>query len=337
MKYPKNLKDNDRIGIVAPSNGIVKKSKIDALNKGESNLLKLGFAIDESDDVRKCKQGVSNDAIYRAHELMSYIKNKNIQCIIAATGGDFLIEILEYLDFNDILNNIKWVQGYSDITGLLYVMTVGLDIATIYSYNITGFGYNHLYESHMNNINILKGNIVPQRSFELFKENDSNEQHNVRELELLRKTCWKTLNKCEKFKTKGRIIGGCLDCLLDIVGTKFDYTKQFINKYSNDQIVWYFDVSDLTNEDILRGLSQLRHAGWFKKTNTILFGRIKNEISYTGISLNEAINRGLNNENICVFTDVNFGHTNPKMTIVNGAITNIIYNNGKGEILFELQ
>ena len=61
-------------------------------------------------------------------------------------------------------------------------------------------------------------------------------------------------------------------------------------------------------------------------------GKIK-----AGNVLNEAINRGLNNENICVFTDVNFGHTNPKMTIVNGAITNIIYNNGKGEILFELQ
>lgn len=135
---------------------------------------------------------------------------------------------------------------------------------------------------------------------------------------------------------KGRIIGGCLDCLLNIVGTKFDYTKNFINRYIDESIIWYFDVSDLTNEDVLRGLWQLKNAGWFENTIGIMFGRIKNEISYTGISLHQAINRGINNDNIFVFTDVDFGHTNPKMTFINGAIATINYNKGRGDIIFEL-
>ena len=34
---------------------------------------------------------------------------------------------------------------------------------------------------------------------------------------------------------KGRIIGGCLDSLKDIIDTKYDNIKKFLRKYKNDE------------------------------------------------------------------------------------------------------
>ena len=337
MIYPEKLRYKDTIGIVAPSNGIVKESKINALNKAKENLIKYGFIIDESKEVRKSIDGVSNNAQYRAEDLMKYIINKDINCIITATGGDFLNEILEYINFENILLNAKWIQGYSDTTALLYILTTGFDISTIYSHNAVGFGHEEMHESEINNIEILKGERIKQYSYNLFESPDEERIIGTENLNLSIKTCWKTTSNDNKLTIKGRIIGGCLDCLLNIVGTKFDYTEKFINKYEDEAIIWYFDVFDLTNEDILRGLWQLTNAGWFKNTTGIIFGRMVNEISYTGISLHEAINRGVNNNSISILTDVDVGHTSPKITFINGAIATIEYNDGKGSITFDLK
>lgn len=332
MIYPKCLKDNDMIGITAPSNGLVKNTKIGALENAIANLKRYGFRVCESDNVRRSIDGVSGDAKNRAKSFMEYITNQDIKCIIAATGGDFLVEILEYINFEEILKNVKWVQGQSDITALLYILTTGMDIATIYSYNITGFGYKNLHESQINNIKVLKGDLVKQHSFDLFENPNDRKVKENSSMDLSLKTCWKAIGDVKKVKFRGRIIGGCLDCLLDIVGTKYDYTKNFIDRYKMESIIWYFDVSDLTNEDILRGLWQLKNAGWFQNASGIMFGRLKNEVSYTGISLHEAISRAIKNENIPILTDVDLGHTNPRITIVNGAIANVEYKEGRGNI-----
>lgn len=64
-------------------------------------------------------------------------KNKDINMIICALGGKFLIEILPYIDFDIINNNLKLIAGFSDPTGLLYPITTKYDIATIYGHNFS--------------------------------------------------------------------------------------------------------------------------------------------------------------------------------------------------------
>lgn len=38
---------------------------------------------------------------------------------------------------------------------------------------------------------------------------------------------------------KGRIIGGCIDVILSLIGTKHDKINQFIEKYKNDRIIFF--------------------------------------------------------------------------------------------------
>lgn len=321
MKYPTYLKKGDKIAILSPSNGLVKEKKIALLEKAEQKLENLGFSVIEDRYTRCSKNGESASANLRAAEFEKMIADSNINAIITSTGGDFLVEMLDYIDETKIQKNLKWIQGQSDTTILLYYLTTKYDVATIYSCNVTTFGDD--YEKQINyNIDVLSGKDIAQHSFDYFINGDKEKVVSN----------WNLIGAHE-LKTTGRIIGGCLSCLLDLVGTKYDFTKQFLEKYKNDKIIWYFDIDYMNNEDILRAMWHLKSAGWFTNTDTILFGRVE-EDSFTGITLEEAIKRGISDESINIITNVDLGHTNPKITIKNGAIAQLEYDNGKAIINF---
>lgn len=321
MIYPKKLEKNDVIEIISPSDG-VKKEKIKKYEKALYNLTNFGFKVIEDKYVRNSDNGVSSSAINRSKELNKTIKNKNVKALIACSGGDYLIQILDFINFNVIKNNIKWIQGKSDITPLLFYITTKFDIATIYSFNAKTFGEDNLPESMINNnIDILKGKLPKQIEYG-FKIDD----------EIVKKS-WECITEEDNFK--GRIIGGCLDTLKDIIGTKYDCVKKFIKKYNSDGIIWYFDIFEMTNENILRTMWQLKKAGWFNECTGILFGRLQNEITYTGISLKDAINYNLNDLNIPILINTDIGHTDPVFTIVNGSIVKITKNKKDNKYIME--
>lgn len=321
MIYPDKLEKNDIIEIISPSNG-VKNKKIKTYEAGLDNLINYGFKVIEDKYVRNSENGVSSSANNRADELNKAIIDKNVKALIACSGGDYLIQILDLVKFDKIKNNVKWFQGQSDITPLLFYITTKFDIATIYSFNAKTFGNKNLPESMItNNINMLKGNLTKQIEYGFKVDDDKMEQP------------WECITDVKEFS--GRIIGGCLDSLKDIIGTKYDCTKRFIEKYKSDGIVWYFDVAEMTNEDILRTMWQLKNAGWFEKCTGILFGRLENEINYTGISLKEAINYNLKELNIPILINTDIGHTDPVFTIINGSIVKITKNNKENKYVLE--
>lgn len=309
MIYPDNLKKGDIIKIISPSNG-VKNKKINLYENALNNLERFGFSVIEDKYVRSSINGVSSTAKNRAVEFNKAIDNKNIKALIACSGGDYIIQILELIKYKNILNNVKWIQGQSDITSLIFYITTKYDIATIYSFNAKTFGVDNLPQSMIeNNIKFLMGYRPMQIEYG-FKFSDEKMQQS-----------WECITNYSPIK--GRIIGGCLDCLKDIIGTKFDNVKKFINKYKDDGIVWYFDVAEMTNEDILRTMWQFKNAGWFDGCNGVLFGRIKNQITYNNTSLADAIRYNLDKLNVPILINVDIGHTDPVFTIINGSIIKI--------------
>ena len=73
----------------------------------------------------------SCDSQTQAKELETLFLNPNVRVVFCVSGGDFLLEMLSCLDYSIIQDNPKWLQGYSDPTGLLFTITTGFDIATI--------------------------------------------------------------------------------------------------------------------------------------------------------------------------------------------------------------
>lgn len=305
MIYPNKLEKNDTIEIISPSNG-VNCNKIKDYEKAVEKLTSYGFKVVADKYVRNSVNGVSSNAQNRARELNHAITNKNTKALIACSGGDYLFQILDLIEFEKITDNVKWIQGQSDITSLLFYITTKYDVATIYSFNVKKFGNDQLPEIMIkNNIDFIKGKIPLQKEYGFMIDDEQINQP------------WKCITKDTNIE--GRIIGGCLESLKDIIGTKYDNVKEFINKYKSDGIVWYFDVFNMSNENIISTLWQFKSAGWFDGCSGILFGRLKNEITYTNLTLEEAIKYNLETFEIPVLIDVDIGHTNPVLTIVNGS------------------
>ena len=326
MIYPEFLKENDFIGITAPSAGV--GCKLESFEKSLNSLNKSGFNIIETENVRK-DSFVSSTALERANQIDKLVNDNQVKMVLSATGGDFLIEILPLLNLDNIAKNPKWFMGYSDPTTLLYLITTKLDIATLYGVNAGSFDQTVLHESLKNNIEIIKGNIVKQNSFELYESerNDEIDGYNLSE-----KVYWETLNG--NVNINGRIIGGCLDCLRLLLGTKFDYTKQFIQKYKDDGIIWYFDIYSMSSEEVYCALFQMKQAGWFEYLKGIVVGRVLYKEEFC-ITYQEALKRVF--EDIPIIYNADIGHVSPKMTIINGAIAKIECKDGKGKINFELK
>lgn len=337
MVYPAFIKKGDIMGVSAPSNGVTRDAKVNQLNMAIEKLNEKGYPILEAPHVRFNLGYASSDAKTRALELESLYKNQDVKAIICATGGEFLLEMLSYFDFSIVKDNIKWLQGYSDPTGLLFTITTNYDIATIYGHNFVGFGMDPWHESIENNLKILEGNLILQKSFSMYEGEWVEPVLGTEEYTLNTPVYWKNLNDEEEIKLMGRMIGGCIDIITELFGTRFDKTKEFIEKYKNDGIIWYFDNCELSSEDLVRTLWKFKDNGWFHHCNGIIFGRSACHESNFEISFDEAVRRVLGDINIPIIIDADFGHVPPRMTIINGAYATIVSKEGKGTIKFELK
>lgn len=336
MIYPQFLNKNDTIGVTAPSDGVVEEIDINRLNNAIKKFEEKGHKIKETSNVRTSEKGKSAPSKVQAQELESLFEDKDIKCIICAGGGDFLLEMLSEVDFEIIKNNPKWLQGYSDPTGLLFAITTNLDIATIYADNFKGFGMEDWHKSLENNLKILGGNLIKQKNFDKYESKRAERVIGNEGYNLDTEVKWENINNNE-INITGRMIGGCIDILTELFGTRFDKTKEFIEKYKEDGIIWYLENCEMTSESIIRTLWKFKDNGWFECTKGIIFGRSALEKSCYDISFKEAVTRVLGDLNIPIIFNVDIGHVSPRMTIINGAITNIISRDGKGEIIFDLK
>ncbi len=337
MIYPNFIKENDTIGITAPSDGVSKKEKLYRLDSAIKKIKERGFKVKETSNVRTSIKGRSSSSKEQSKQLEDLFLDDNVKAIICSNGGDFLLEMLPYLDFSKVANNPKWLQGYSDPTGLLYTITTNLDIATIYGDNFTNFGMNPWHQSLENNLEILKGNDIEQMSFDKYEKKYQEFKIGDEPYQLTGKVCWENLKGENKIEITGRMIGGCIDVLTELFGTRFDKTKEFIEKYKDDGIVWYFDNYGLTSEQLILTLWKFKDNGYFKYTKGIIFGRNIIESSCNDISFKEAILHSLGELNVPIIINADIGHVPPRMTIINGAITKVTSEKGKGKVKFYLK
>lgn len=340
MIYPSNLEKGFSIGVTATSSGYDNEIDYKRLDSAISHFDKLGYPVITSPNVRTSYKGRSSDGKTRAKELVSLIRDPQVRAIIAASGGDYLIEMLPYIDFKEIGDNPKWIQGYSDTTGLIFTVTTNLDIATIYSYNFGPFGMKNWHHSLRDNVRILEGHDIKQKSFDRYQDGFQERITGLEEFALDKKVEWinvlpgDTSNEND-IKLEGRALGGCLDCLLNLVGTRFDKTKEFVQRYKEDGILWFLESYDLDSGAMVRGLWQLKEAGWFENAVGFIFGRPAMYESHGDISYKEAICSVLNELNLPIILDGDIGHKPPQFSMINGALAKINSSNKKGTIVFE--
>ncbi len=337
MIYPKFLKKGDTIGVPAPSDGAYDELHINKQKNAKLKMEQNGYKVVQSKNIYNSKMARSATAVDRAEELNSMFGDKNIDFIICAAGGEFLVECLPYVDFNKIINNPKFVQGFSDPTGILFQLTVKYDIATIYGMNFGDYGIETYSRDIADNLKIISGNLIKQENFDMYENERTEKITGLEGYNYTDKVVWKTLDN-NPVDINGRIIGGCLDLIAELSGTRYDEVNRFIEKYKNDGIIWYFDNCDLSKEELIRTLWKFNELNYFKHSKGIVFGRSGNDNSYLGYTTEQALKDSVISKlNIPIIYDADISHKGPSMTIINGAIATINSKDGKGSIRFELR
>jgi muramoyltetrapeptide carboxypeptidase LdcA involved in peptidoglycan recycling len=335
MIYPRFIEKGDMIGIAAPSDGNRKETDFIRLDYGKKKLDDKGFTVIETAHVRNSDKGRSTDGKTRARELENLILSDEVKWIISAKGGDFLVEMLPHLNLELLRFNPKWIQGYSDNTGITFTITTNCNIATIYGCNFNDFGMEQWHKSIVNNLDLIMGKNPIQYSFDYYEDGFYDRVTGLEVYRMDKPVYWRNINSSSGIKMTGRLLGGCLDVLLNLVGTKYDNTVNFINQYKEDGILWYLESFSLNSEALTRGLWQLKEAGWFETARGFIFGRPAFFDVDSYIPYDEAVLSVLEELNVPVILDADIGHKAPQMTMVNGAIATMVSNEGKGTVTFE--
>ena len=334
MRYPKFLEKGDFIGCTAPSEGIVKPINIQRLDNAIKNIEKLGYKYTETQNVRCNEYGRSSSAEDRAKQFMDLWRNEKVPTIISAEGGDFLCEMLDKINWEELKKMPpKWFQGYSNNTELVFLLTTLADTACIYGDMIKTYGMRNLHPTLTNSLKIMSGEELIQHSFGMHETVDWSERTDpFEEYKLVNKTEWKNLNGEKTIKFKGRAIGGCFDDIINIIGTKYDKVKDFIKKYANDGILWFLEIFEMPTAIIYTHLWQLKNAGYFENCKGIIFGRPLMVREDYGISYEKTLKDFFSKLDIPVIYDADIGHVSPQIPILSGGILEVECSNGKGMI-----
>lgn len=326
MLYPKFIKKGDTLGITALSAGLGKK--LDEYEESLKVLRGEGYLIKETKSVRKNNQRAAGAKV-RAKELDELVCDDSVNFINLATGGDYQLESVPYINYEHIKENPKWIMGYSDPTNLLFPVTTLLDIATIYGENAGSFELD-TSDSQRINLEYIKGNLLVQKSYKNYCNALDIYTDNIN---YNNKVKW--ISK-DEVNVSGRCIGGCFDVLEKLMGTPYDGTKQFIQKYKDDGIVWYFDVFATSSFNFYLSLLQMKMAGYFKYCKAVLIGRVAiPNVENCDLDYIKAADKALGK--IPHIMEMDIGHSSPRMSMINGAIINVKYKNNKGSISFELK
>lgn len=140
----------------------------------------------------------------------------------------------------------------------------------------------------------------------------------------------------QPIRMEGRLIGGCLDCLGNLVGTKYDMVKEFADRYQEDGLLWFMEACDLNVMSIRRTLWQLSHAGWFRHVKGFLIGR---PLSFGeeafGMDQYEAVVSMLRQYEVPIVMDVDIGHLPPMLPIISGGKASVTVADGALDIQYK--
>lgn len=326
MRYPEFLKENGTIGFVAPSFGCATEPYKTAFDHAIDKFLALGHKADIGPNCYLDRGiGISNTPEACGKELTEYYLRKENEILISCGGGELMCETLPFIDFAKLAQaRPKWYMGYSDNTNFTFLSTTLCDTAAVYGPCASAFGMEPWHTSIQDCWDFLTGKKLEFCSYPLWeRESQKSEEaplapYHVTEPVVIR--CFPE----NPGKLQGRLIGGCMDCLINLLGTEFDHVKEFSERYKEDGFIWFLESCELNVMSIRRAVWQMKHAGWFAYVKAFLIGRpLCFGEEMFGIDQYRAVTDLLAEFEVPIFMDLDIGHLAPMMPIVCGAMAEI--------------
>lgn len=336
MRYPEYLKKNETIGFVAPSFGCAIEPYHTAFLNAQKKLAEMGYQLQLGPNCYKGEGiGISSTPENCGAELTESYTSEENQVIFSCGGGELMCETLNYVDFEKIkAAKPKWYMGYSDNTNFTFLLTTLCDVASVYGPCAPAFGMEPWHPAIADAFALVTGEKNTVHGYEGWeKESLKDAEHPLLPYHITEKKILKVHNPAAGevaegdsciAKISGRLIGGCLDCLDMLVGTKFDKVKEFAEQYKDEGIIWFLEACDLNVMSIRRALWQLDNAGWFRHVKGFLIGRpLCMGQEMMGLDQYNAVTGILSKYKVPIIMDADVGHFAPMMPLICGSLATI--------------
>ena len=232
----------------------------------------------------------------------------------------------------------KWYLGYSDNTHITYLLPTICDVAAVYGPCASDFGMEPWHKSVADAFGVLTGEVRTVYGYEGWERDDAKGRseenpclpYQITEPRILRRF------PDEDVTFAGRLIGGCLDCLVNLLGTKYDKTAEFAEKYKEDGLIWFLEACDLNVFAIRRAIWQMEHAGWFRYVKGFLIGRpLQFGQKFGELDQYRAVTDLLAKYNVPIVMDLDIGHLHPAMPLIVGSYAKVTVEGNEIEIEME--
>lgn len=342
MKFPSLIHKGDTIGFVAPSFGCAIEPYRSAFDHSLAIWREKGFATKLGPNCYAAEGiGISNTPEKCAEEFLTYYMDKETSALLSCGGGELMCEVISHIDFCDLANaKPKWFMGYSDNTNLIFLLTTLADTAAVYGPCAAAFGMEPWHESLEDACRLLQGKQNSVHNYPLWeKESRKDEEHPLEPYHVTEPFSLRMSPQEKEVVFEGRLVGGCLDCLSHLVGTRFDkVVSSFIPKYKEDGFIWFLEACELNVMDMRRVLWHMKEAGWFQYVKGFLIGRPGlYDQPMMGLDQYEAVCGVLEEYQVPILMDLDIGHVAPAMPLISGAMATVRGSDNAVEIQMELR
>ncbi|MDT8719539.1 LD-carboxypeptidase [Clostridium sp. 19966] len=342
MKKPNTLIKGDKIAIVSLSSGMLGEDFAKhQVELGTKRLKEFGLEPVFMKNTLKGVEYIENHPEARAQDLKDAFYDESIKGIMCVIGGDDTYRTLPYLMedkkfIEAVHNNPKLFTGFSDTT-INHLMFHKLGMATFYGTNFAS------------DIAELDKEMLPYTKKEFLKyfsnpKESSLESSNVwyeERTDFSREALGTSRIKHEekrgyevlqgKGKFSGRLLGGCLESLYDILtNNRYEDEKAVCEKYGlfpnleqwKDKILFIETCEEKpTPEEFQKELTALKNTGIFNVIEGIIVGKPQDEAYYE--EYKAIYYKIIENKELPIMYNINFGHATPRGVIPYGVLTEV--------------
>lgn len=302
----RHLVKGDTVGIVAPASPLENESEIDYTYQW---LKKIGLKYKVGKHLFDSYSDFAGSDENRIADFNAMWADPEVKAVMPMRGGNGAARLLNGIDYDLIAKNPKIIVGYSDITSFLIAIHQKTGLVTFHGPMMGGF-FEGSYTYH-NYLKAVMGNkplglITDKEEKELWNPEGPPTRHII-----------------AKGKARGRLTGGCMTLIRQLMGTPYEIETE-------GKILFLEDL-DAEPHEIDRMLYQLHLAGKLQKAAGIVVGECTNcrpgssgRNSFPlNFSLDRILEERLRDLGIPVIYGLRFGHSKEKFTIPLGVMASL--------------
>lgn len=321
--YPQKLKKGDKVAVIAPARSM-HLINAETRSIAKENFDRLGLELVFGKHVEEFDNFNSATVDKRIEDLHWAFEDSQIKGVFTVIGGFNSNQLLEYIDWEKISTNPKVFCGFSDITVLHNSIYAKTGLVTYYGPHYSTFGQKLGLDY---TIEYAEKAVMQTDQIEVTPSDNWSDDSwwmDQKDRDFIKNDGYWVINPGE---AQGKALGGNLGTFNLLMGTEFmpDVRDSilFIEDDSESQ-AWHFD----------RQLQAVLHQRGFETVKAVVIGRFQKESKITKEELESIIKSKKELLNIPVVANVDFGHTEPRITIPIGGEAKIKATKKTADILF---